>query len=301
MPNEYKFFTADVFTDHVFGGNQLAVFPHAQGLDDQTMQRIAREFNLSETVFVFPPQTAGGTRRLRIFTPGRELPFAGHPTVGSAFVLAAIGEVKLAGEETRIIFEEGVGPVGVMVRAKNGQPVFSQLSAAKMPEIGPAAPAIEKLAAVLSLDPEQIKSSGRMPAAFSCGLPFLFVAVRDLAALAQARVKVDEWDRHVRDYLAKEIFVLVEKTDDADVRARMFAPGAGITEDPATGSAAAALTGYLTPPDAKDGLLRWKVRQGVEMGRPSTMEVEADIAGGKIVAVRVGGASVLVSEGVMRI
>jgi trans-2,3-dihydro-3-hydroxyanthranilate isomerase len=181
MPNEYKFVTADVFTDHVFGGNQLAVFPDGRGLSDATMQKIAREFNLSETVFVFPPQTPAGTRRLRIFTPGRELPFAGHPTVGSGFVLTAIGDVKLEGERTRIVFEEGVGPVEVIVRAEQGRPIFSQLSAAKMPELGPPPPEVEKLAAILSLEPEQIKTSGRAPAAFSCGLPFLFVAVRDLA------------------------------------------------------------------------------------------------------------------------
>ncbi|MDQ6940796.1 MAG: PhzF family phenazine biosynthesis protein [Verrucomicrobiota bacterium] len=300
MPNEYKFFTADVFTDKMFGGNQLAVLPWAQGLDDQTMQRIAREFNLSETVFVFPPQTASGTRRVRIFTPGSELPFAGHPTVGAAFVLAAIGEVKLTGDETRILFEEGVGPVPVLIRGKNGLPIFSQLSAAKMPELGPPPPEIEKLAAVLSLEPEQLQTT-RQPSAFSCGMRYLFVTVRDLAALAQARVRIDEWERHVAQYWAPEIFVLTEAADDADVRGRMFAPGAGITEDAATGSAAAALAGYLAPLDSKNGMLRWKLRQGVEMGRPSTLEVEADIDGRKIVAVRVGGASVLVSEGVLRI
>ncbi len=301
MPNEYKFFTADVFTDTIFGGNQLAVLPTAQGLDDKTMQQIAREFNLSETVFIFPPETSSGTRKVRIFTPGRELPFAGHPTVGAAFVLAEIGGIALEGDETRIVFEEGVGPVPVLIRAKNGRPFFSQLFAAKMPEFGPPPPSVEELAAVLSLEPEQIRSAGRAPAALSCGVKFLFVAVRDLAALAQARVQGSEWERHVRNYWAREIFVFTEKADDADVRARMFAPEMGIVEDPATGSAAAALTGYLTPPDAANGTRRWLVRQGVEMGRPSTLEVEADIDDGKIVAVRVGGASVLVSEGTLRI
>lgn len=300
MPNEYKFFTADVFTDTMFGGNQLAVFPWGQGLDDATMQTIAREFNLSETVFVLPPETASGTRRVRIFTPGSELAFAGHPTVGAAFVLAAIGEIKLSGDETRIVLEEGVGAVPVLIRAKNNRPIFSQLSAAKMPEMGPPPPPIEKLAAVLSLQPEQLKTA-REPAAFSCGMNYLFVAVRDLAALAQARVRMDEWERHIAPYWAREIFVLTEETDDADVRGRMFAPGAGITEDAATGSAAAAMAGYLAPRAAQDGTLRWKLRQGVEMGRPSTLEIEADINGGKIVAVRVGGASVLVSEGTLRI
>src|SRR5215218_8695825 len=123
----YRFLTADVFTDRPFGGNPLAVFPDGQGLSDDTMQRVARELSLSETVFVLPPDDPGHTRRLRIFTPAVELPFAGHPTVGTAIALAAIGEIPLIGDETRIVFEEGVGPVPVTIRAEGGAPVFAQL------------------------------------------------------------------------------------------------------------------------------------------------------------------------------
>lgn len=299
MPTRYRFITADVFTDRMFGGNQLAVFTDGRGLDDDTMQSIAREMNLSETVFVLPPETAQGTRRLRIFTPGRELPFAGHPTVGAAFVLAAIGDVALDGELTRIIFEEGVGPVAVMIRAENGRPVFSQLSAAKLPEFGPPPPSTEKLASMLSLSVDDFESGAGEPRACSCGVPFLFVTLRSLDALARARVNIEAWERDLSGYWAPEIYLITHAADDADIRARMFAPSMGIGEDPATGGAATALAGYLTPVGARDGVRRWTIRQGVEMGRPSTILLEADVAAGAITAIRVGGASVLVSEGML--
>lgn len=301
MPRELRFLTADVFTDLVFGGNQLAVFVNPGDLDTATMQSIARELNLSETVFVFPAETATGTCRLRIFTPGAELPFAGHPTIGAAFVLASVGEIALNAATTQVVFEEGVGPVNVSITADdNGRPSFAQLSAAKLPEEGPPAPATEQLAAMLSLEPAQILGGTMRPRAFSCGVPFLFVTVADLAALAAARMKSDLWERHLANYWADDLFILVRGEDEGQIRARMFAPAMGIVEDPATGSAAAALTGYLTPPDA-DGLLRWTVQQGVEMGRPSTLYVEADVARGAITAVRVGGTAVMVSDGVFRL
>src|SRR5215212_1868365 len=133
----YRFYTADVFTNRPFGGNPLAVLPAAQGLTPAQMQQIAREFNLSETVFVLPPENPRHTCRLRIFTPGGELPFAGHPTVGAAYVLALIGDIALVGEATPVVFEEGVGPVAVTIRARDGRPVFAQLTVARLPEWGP--------------------------------------------------------------------------------------------------------------------------------------------------------------------
>ena len=301
MANEYRFYTTDVFTDRMFGGNQLAVFTDARGLDAATMQKIAREMNLSETVFVLPPQTAAGTRAVRIFTPDRELPFAGHPTVGTAFVLASIGEVAASDGTARIVLEEGVGPVEVLIRFDAGGPSFAELTAAKLPEEGPPAPSIDLLAAALSLDVAQIKHGARRPRAFSCGVPFLFVTVRDLAALAEARPNLAFWNQHLAGYVTNEIYLLTENAADADVRARMFAPSLGIMEDPATGSAASALAGYLAPSASPDGTLRWTVLQGVEMGRPSTIKVEADFAAGAITAVRVGGCAVMVSEGLLRL
>lgn len=295
----YRFHTADVFTAQIFGGNPLAVFPAARGLDGAVMQRIARELNLSETVFVLPPEDARNTRKLRIFTPATELPFAGHPTVGTAFVLAAIGDLALDGEETAIVFEEGVGPVPVSIRAQEGRPVFAQLSVAKAPELGPAPPPVDAIAAALSLDTFHLLQGEHAPQAWSCGVPFLFVPVRDLAALARARIDMSRWQAVLASYWAPSPFVFVP---GEPLRARMFAPAMGVAEDPATGAAAAALAGYLgTREAADDCTCLWTIEQGVEMGRPSRIELEADKSEGRIVAVRVGGAAVLVSEGTFEV
>ena len=299
----YRYLTADVFTDKPFGGNQLAVFPDATGLDDERMFALAREFNFSETTFVFPPEQ-GGTRRLRIWTPGGEVPFAGHPTVGTAHVLAEIGEIPLEGESTSIVFEEQVGPVPVKIRASGGKPVFAQLSVAKLPEIGPPVPTRETLASMLSLEPKDLVGGHFAPQSISCGLPFLFVALKDRAAVKRSRIRVDQWERTLGSAWASMIMVFSRdpEREGSDIRARMYAPGISVPEDPATGSACAALGGYLAARDTRqEGTLRWVVEQGFEMGRPSIIEVEVDKAAGAITAVRVGGASVTMSEGTIRV
>ena len=309
MPFDY--YIADVFTDVLFGGNQLAVLPNAIGLSDKEMQSIAREFNFSESVFVLPPENSKNTRKIRIFTPSRELPFAGHPTVGTAYVLGHIGDIALAGDETRIVFEEGVGPVPVLIRSRAGKPVFTQLTAAKIPERKPAESAAAGLADVLSLEPSDILYDELFtPEAVSAGLPYLIVPLRSLDALARARVREDVWERTLKGAWAGELFIFVEDDESAKrsgvregdgvVRARMFAPGVGVAEDPATGSAAAAFGGYVAWRSTKrDGMIKTLIHQGVEMGRPSRLEVETDVEGGEIKAVRVGGASVLVGSGTL--
>ena len=297
---KYRFYTADVFTNQPFGGNQLAVLPDARGLDSASMQQIAREFNFSETTFVLPPEDRKHTRRLRIFTPGAEIGFAGHPTVGTAHVLAAIGDIPLTGETTRIVLEENVGPVPVAIRAESGAPVYAQLSVARLPEVGPRPPAPERLARMLSLEPHDLLGDDMPPEAVSCGLPYLFVPLRNRDAVARARLKLDLWEETLRGYWTDDVFVfaLDPEREGSDVRARMFAPGFGVPEDPATGSACVGLGGYLgTRNPRHDGTLRWVVEQGFEMGRPSILEVEVDKRGGQITAVRVGGATVVMTEG----
>jgi len=299
----YRFYTADVFTNEMFGGNQLAVLPDARGLSPEQMLAVTREFNYSETAFVLPPEQ-GHTRRVRIFTPGGEVPFAGHPTVGTAHVLAAAGEIPLTGDETRIVFEEGVGPVPVVIHAEDGAPAFAQLSVAKLPETGPPAPAADVVAGVLSLAPDDLVGGPYAPEAVSCGLPFLFVPVKSRDAVRRARVRLEAWERALKGTWSSEVmvFALDAERPGSDVRARVFVPGLSVPEDPATGSACAALGGYLAARTPRDGAtLRWTVEQGFEMGRPSIVHVEADKANGAVTAVRVGGASVLVSEGVMRV
>jgi trans-2,3-dihydro-3-hydroxyanthranilate isomerase len=302
----YAFHIADVFTDHVYGGNQLAVLPDARGLDDEQMQSIAREFNFSETVFVFPPRESANTRRVRIFTPQKELPFAGHPTVGCAFVLATIGEFGLNGDEQCIVLEEGVGPVPVSIRAQNGKPVFTQLTSAKLPEIKDPPPPPEVLCEVLSLEPSHIVADDMLePEAVSCGVPYLFIPIKKPEMLSWVKVDSLKWEQALRDYWAPEMYVY--STEDwsnifegGHIRSRMFAPGLGIGEDPATGSAGAALAGFLAlRSEMRDGTLRWTVDQGVEMGRPSRLELEVDRKRGQLAAIRVGGASVLVSSGTL--
>jgi trans-2,3-dihydro-3-hydroxyanthranilate isomerase len=299
MPT-FQYLTADVFTSQRFGGNQLAVFPDARDLAPSLMPRIAREFNFSETTFVLPPADPKHTRRVRIFTPGGELPFAGHPTVGTAFVLATIGDIALTGAETRIVFEEGVGPVPVTIRARNGKAEFAQLSVAQLPEFGPPPPSGGDLARCLGLEPNDVLTGEAAPEAVSCGVPFLFVPVRDRKTLARARVRLDDFERVLGGYWTAKVFVFCDDPElpDSDFRARMFAPTIGVPEDPATGSACVGFGGYLAKRDKRsDGTLRWIVEQGFEMGRPSLLEVEVDKRGGAITAVRVGGNSVLVTKG----
>ena len=294
-----QYHTADIFTNEAFGGNQLAVLPDATGLSTDQMRDIAREFNFSETVFVLPPEDPSHTRRLRIFTPGSELPFAGHPTVGAAFVLATIGEIAMTGDETKIVFEEGVGPVPVLIRAKNGAPVFTQLTAARIPEKGAETYDAETIARVLSLDVDDIDVAMGIES-WSAGVPYLMIPVRDLDSLGRSRINVDAWEKSLKNSPAPEVFLFVEH--EGAIRARMYAPTLGIVEDPATGSACASLGGYLASrANQRDGMLSFTIHQGVEMGRASRLDLEVDVTDGAMKAVRVGGASVLVSSGTLHI
>jgi trans-2,3-dihydro-3-hydroxyanthranilate isomerase len=309
----YQFHIADVFTDKAFGGNQLAVLPDARGLNDEQMQSITREFNFSETIFVFPPENPAHTKRVRIFTPGGELTFAGHPTVGVAYVLAAFGEIPLDGAETRIVLEEGVGPVPVSIRAEAGKPVFTQLTTAKIPEKGGKQCDPDEIAAILSLNSADINVGGEHEIeAWSVGLPFLYIPLKTLDALGRARTQFDRWERYLGDGWASELFIFVEeeasatragaKNGEGVMRARMFSPRLGIPEDAATGSACAAFAGYLSARSTKrDGTLKWTVHQGVEMGRPSRLDVESDVVGGEVKSVRVGGSTVLIASGTLHI
>ena len=299
-----RFATADVFTSRPFGGNQLAVIPDARGLSDAEMFAIAREFNYSETTFVLPPDDPRHTRRVRIFTPGGEIPFAGHPTIGTAHVLAELREIPLTGERTNIIFEEGVGPVPVTITAIDGRPTFAQLQTAKLPEVGPPPPSRTTLAEVIGLEAGDLSGAPMGAQAVSCGMPFLIVPLKDRKALKRARIRFDAWERVLGNWWARDVYLITRdcELDGSDIRARMYGPGVAVPEDPATGSAAAALAGYLAARDPRDeGSFRWVIEQGFEMGRPSILVAEADKAGGTVTAVRVGGESVLVSEGVLRV
>ena len=295
----YRYCTCDVFTERRFGGNPLAVLPDAAGLSGEQMQRIAREFNYSETTFVLPPDDPAHTRRVRIFTPAAEIPFAGHPNVGTAFVLAASGALAAHGETTRVVFEEGAGPVPVEIRYRDGQPVYCEITAPQRLTLG-AAPAVEAVAASIGLSPDAVVTSTHPPRVASAGLPFLLVELRDRAALAQARIQHDEHAALMASCLGEGLHLYTRSsgTSGVDLQARMYAPLHGVAEDPATGSANLALAGLLAAcaPET-DGSFAWRIAQGVEMGRPSLLEASAIKRGGEVETLRIGGCSILVCAG----
>jgi len=298
----FKYVTCDVFTDKRFGGNQLAVFPDAKKIPPRLYQDIAREFNFSETTFVLPPKDKKNTKAVKIWTPGGELQFAGHPTVGTAIVLAALGVVKLKGAETKIVLEEGVGPVPVSIRARKGKPEFAELTVAKLPEFK-AGPKADDLARALSLDAGDVLSGEFYPETASCGTPFMMVPIRNRAALGRARVRLDVFEEVMKDF-DKKVFLFCTEPElkGSHFRARMYAPTIGVAEDPATGSAAAGFGGYIARRDKRtDGTLKWRIEQGFEMGRPSILDIEVDKRGGAVTGVRVGGKAVLVTRGELTI
>jgi len=299
------FSTLDVFTHETFGGNPLAVFPDSAHLPTELMQRIAGEMNLSETVFLGPPETPSGSARVRIFTPRVEIPFAGHPTIGTAIFLASrLPRSARTGAKAKLVLEENVGPVPVDVSFEQGAPTFAQLTTAQPSEHRPSPHSPVELAAMISVDPSEVCPPGFSAQAVSCGLPYHIVPVRTLDAVRRSSLDSATWKRLLEGTWAHHVYVLCmdAEGDEADVHVRMYAPGSGVPEDPATGSAAAALGGYLAALDGRErGTLKWVVEQGIEMGRPSLLYVEADRAGGVTTAIRVGGRAVMVTDGVMTV
>jgi trans-2,3-dihydro-3-hydroxyanthranilate isomerase len=292
----YRYFICDVFTDTRFGGNQLAVLPEATGLTDGQMQQVAREFNFAESTFVLPAER-GHTRRVRIFTPAREVPFAGHPNVGTAFALATAGLLGPIDGTVTVTFEELAGLVPVVIDRSEAGGLRCELRAPEPLSRGRTVPAAT-VAEALSLDAEEIVTRTHQPVVASVGLPFLMVELRDRAALERARARADRLEALAADGVSPDVHLYVRSGDGFDLRARMFAPLDGVPEDPATGSAncaLAALLGTLDP--APSGTFRWRIAQGVEMGRPSVLEARAEKEEGVVTSAYVRGASVLVSEG----
>ncbi len=271
--SSHAYVTVNVFTDVRFGGNPLAVFPDAAGLTDAQMQTLAREFNYSETTFVLPPADPRHTARVRIFTPTTELPFAGHPNVGTGYVLAS----RATALPEHFTFEEGSGLVRVhILKGADGRPNGARVSAPHSLSIGTAVPT-ETAAACASLESEDIATMAHEPLVASVGFPFVIAEVTSIAALSRAIPDVAAFRRavHAIDALAGQLNLLLYVRVDGDatrLRARVFAPLAGVLEDPATGSASAALAALLTslaPGDNVD--LAYDIFQGEELGRPSRL------------------------------
>ena len=297
-----RYITVDVFTDRAFGGNPLAVVLDAGGLSTEQMQAIATEFNYSETTFVLPPRESANDAQVRIFTVNREIPFAGHPNVGTAFVLATLAEKPPA----RLLFEEAAGLVPVEILTDHGKVVSTEFTAPQ-PLKRMSHVSVEQAADCLSLSAGDVKTDRHPPQVISVGLAFLAVEVASREALRRARPDAaafaktfpcDDSDAvyfYTRDVLADE--------RPCDMQARMFHPGAsGLSEDPATGSATAACAALLADLDpTNDGELKLRIGQGVDMGRPSLLLTRVRKENGVIASIHVGGSSVKIMEGTLQL
>ena len=287
----------DVFTATPFRGNPLAVVLDADAVDARRMQLIAREFNLSETVFVLKPERAAHTARIRIFTPARELAFAGHPTVGTAVLLAVLSDTDAyRSGEALLVLEEEIGPVRVGVRLRAGIAPFAEFDAPKLPqEVGTPPPA-DRIAAALGLRPAEIGFENHRPTKYSAGNAFAFIPIASLEAIATARISPQHWGAME----GQGAFLYCRQTvhTGSAFHARMFAPDLGIAEDPATGSAAAAFAAVVHRFDAlTDGVHKRIIEQGYEMGRASEIALSVSIERGRLESTRIGGHAVRVLEG----
>ena len=282
---ERRYVLADVFTDVAFGGNPLAVFLDGHGLETRQMQAIAREMNLSETTFV-TRGSGPGAFRVRIFTPANELPFAGHPTIGTAVVLAENGAAE---GRTEIMLEEGVGPVRVTLG--EGRATLHREGA---PERLDCDITGEQAADALGISAAALTGA---PWCAGYGLPYVFVCLRDVSSVSACALRADRWLALGRPLRDPYVFAFTSVVAGAaSLRARMFSPANGIAEDAATGSAAAALAGSITGMIAGE-TLRLTIAQGIEMGRPSRIETETQYRDGRVAGVSVGGGAVIVGEG----
>lgn len=294
-----RFITLDVFTSERFAGNPLAVVLDAGGLDDARMQIIAKEFNLSETVFVFPPADPHQRADIRIFTPGRELPFAGHPTVGTAVLLALLDQ---NGQPGAVAFglKEQVGIVPCVVEVKDALSGEARFRLPRLPSSWGEGKDTTSCAWALGLDPTEIGFERHVPSRHTGGVAYDLVPVASLDALARARPQGEAFDKAFADsdHPAAYAYTRVPNAEGLRFRARMFGPGMGIVEDPATGSAVAAFAGALMQCEPLgDGEHNIVIEQGVEMGRPSEIFLQMTIKNGALISAEIGGSAIMVTRG----
>ncbi|MGJ0486404.1 MAG: PhzF family phenazine biosynthesis protein [Methylomicrobium sp.] len=295
----YQYYIADVFTREVFNGAQIAVFPNADGLGDETMQKIANELNLWETVFVFHP--GGDLRKLRMFSPKAEVDFAGHPIIAVAHVLGLCGDIVLDDPVTSVVFEQNAGPVEVNITAEDGKPVFVQFTNKVSSIIDRFAPTDEELASVLSIPQshlDHIKYSARLVA---CGMPYLVVPVWKYETVRKARFNYAAWSRSAAPQTAaQEILLFAPKTpySDSDFNLRLLGPHIGHDDDPPVGAAVPAFASYLCSFDhTRKGTHVFAVDRGDANSRRSLLNIEMDHKGKAQLTLRVGGSAVIFAQG----
>ena len=295
-----RFVTLDVFTTRPLAGNPLAVVLDAEGLDDPTMQAIAREFNLSETVFVFPATDSSSRARLRIFAPATELPFAGHPTVGTAVILGQLDGAR----QREFVLEENVGAIACRFRSTGTQSGWAAYTVPRTPSRQAAGPAADAMAGALGLSINDFDIERYPVERWSAGNPFSFVPIRSLDAMRRCAIELARFEKAFGSDSPAAAFLFCRETTDSGsaFHARMFAPYLGMLEDPATGSAVAAFAGYLAAHGRyADGEHILPIEQGYEMGRPSLMELTIEISGGKLTRAAIAGDAVVVTEGILQV
>lgn len=297
---KYQYYIADVFTRQIFNGAQIAVFPHADGMSDEQMQKIANELNLWETVFVFHPN-GGSTRKTRIFSPKTEIDFAGHPVIATAFVLGICGDIPLTERITPVEFEQNAGPIEVNITAEQGKPVFVQFTGKVSSIIDRFAPSDEELAAFLSIQQSEldhIRYSARLVA---CGIPYLVVPVWKYETVRKARFNYSAWSRSVAPQTAaQEILLFSPKSPfpDADFNLRLMGPHIGQDDDPPVGSAVPAFASYLCSFEhTRKGTHVFSVDRGDAHSRRSVLNIEMDHKGKSQLTIRVGGSAVIFAQG----
>jgi len=297
----YTYYIADVFTRQIFNGAQIAVFPNAEGLSDEHMRLLARELNLTETVFVFHSDNDSSTHKMRIFSPLGEIDFAGHPIIATAYVLGSCGDIKLTEAVTHLVFEQNVGPIDVNISANQGKPYFVQFSRKISSIVDRFAPTDEELASFLSIKQSELDHKKYSPRLVSCGVPYLIVPVWSYESVRHAKFNYSAWSQSIAPQTAaQEILLFAPKTPfvDSDFNARLLGPRIGIHEDPPIGSAMPAFASYLCSFEhTRKGTHTFAVDRGDAHMRRSVINLEMDHKGQEQLTLRVGGEAVMFAQG----
>ncbi|NOT12796.1 MAG: PhzF family phenazine biosynthesis protein [Methylococcaceae bacterium] len=301
----YKYYIADVFTNQIFNGAQIAVFPYADGLNSQQMQRVSRELNLTETVFIFHQHADCVKRQMRIFTPKSEIDFAGHPVIAAAFVLASCGDIVLRKKYTPVVFEQNVGPISANITNNNGKPSFIQFTRKVSPIVDRFAPPDGELASFLSIPEGQIDHKKYNTRLVSCGFPYLVVPVYNYETVRHAKFNFQAWSQSIAPQTAaQEILLFSAKTrsHDAEFNARLVGPTIGLHDDPPVGTAMPAFAAYLCSFEhLQKGTYTFAVDRGDANHRRSLINLEMDHKGEDTLTIRIGGEAVMVAEGWMTV
>ena len=301
----YKYYIADVFTNQVFNGAQVAVFPVADGLSDQMMLKIAREVHLSETVFLFKQHDSENNWKMRVFSPIAEIDYTGHPVIAAAYVLASSGELDLTEKNTSLVFEQNIGSVLVNVSGINGKPSFIQYTRQVTPVVDYYAPTDGEIAKILSISETEIDNKKYSTRLVSCGFPYLIVPVFYYETVRKARFNFSVWTQSTAPQTAAQEILLVSPrtpNKDSEFAVRLLGPNIGVHQDPPVGSTMAAFASYLCSFDfMRQGTYTYAVERGDEKVRRSVLNLEMDHKGEDKLTIRVGGEAVVVSDATMYI